>query len=118
MERPETYVGAQLGTVDIGGVEFWAMSAEKYVKSAVDNVETALAKRDNRLPSNCYTPFSLGYTNLNRSATMGGRVRPCWPLVGNIIVAFPSCTSPYWSPRTILSYVRVLDDITKAQIGF
>ena len=61
MERPETYLGAQLDTMVIDGVECWTMSAEKYVKSAVDNVETTLAKSGNRLPSKCHTPFSSNY---------------------------------------------------------
>jgi hypothetical protein len=37
------------------------MSAEKYVVSAVKNVEEALAERGLRLPSKCYTPLSSDY---------------------------------------------------------
>jgi len=61
MKRPETYLGAQLDTMTIDDVECWIMSTEKYVKSAVDNVETTLAKRGNDLPSKCHTPFSSNF---------------------------------------------------------
>jgi hypothetical protein len=37
------------------------MSAEKYVVSAVKNVEEALTKQGLRLPSKCYTPLSSDY---------------------------------------------------------
>ena len=37
------------------------MSAEKYVNSAVTNVEEALAKKGLRLPTKCYTPLSTDY---------------------------------------------------------
>jgi hypothetical protein len=57
MKRPETYLGAQLDTMTIDDVECWIMSTEKYVKSAVDNVETTTR----RLPSKCHTPFSSNY---------------------------------------------------------
>ena len=61
MEKPETYLGAQLDTMIIDGVKCWTMSAENYVKSAADNVETTLAKRGNGLPSKCHTPFSSNF---------------------------------------------------------
>jgi len=37
------------------------MSSEKYVKSAVTNIEEKLAKSGLQLPSKCSTPFSSGY---------------------------------------------------------
>jgi hypothetical protein len=56
IEPPKLYLGAQLGTMLVDDVEFWTMSAEKYVLLAVRNVEEALPKRGLRLPTKCYSP--------------------------------------------------------------
>jgi hypothetical protein len=61
IEPPEMYLGAQLGIMQVDDVECWTMSAEKYVVSAVKNVEEALAKKGLRLPNKCYTPLSSDY---------------------------------------------------------
>ena len=61
IEPPDIYLGAQLGTMQVDDVECWTMSAEKYVVSAVKNVEEALAKEGMRLPTKCYTPLSSDY---------------------------------------------------------
>jgi hypothetical protein len=39
IEPPKIYLGTQLGTMLVDDFECWAMSAEKYVLSAVRNVE-------------------------------------------------------------------------------
>lgn len=56
IEEPDMYLGGQLGKMQIDGVECWTVSAEKYVLASVKNVEEALAKRGQRLPSKCYVP--------------------------------------------------------------
>jgi hypothetical protein len=61
IEPPDIYLGAQLGTMQVDDIECWTMSAEKYVISAVKNVEEALAKKGLRLPTKCYTPLSTDY---------------------------------------------------------
>jgi Reverse transcriptase (RNA-dependent DNA polymerase) len=61
IESPDIYLGAQLGTMQVDDIECWTMSAEKYVVSAVKNVEEALAKKGLRLPTKCYTPLSSDY---------------------------------------------------------
>ena len=61
IEPPDIYLGAQLSTMRVDDIECWTMSAEKYVVSAVKNVEEALAERGLRLPSKCYTPLSSDY---------------------------------------------------------
>ena len=61
IEPPEIYLGAQLDTMQVDEIECWTMSAEKYVNSAVTNVEEALAKKGLRLPTKCYTPLSTDY---------------------------------------------------------
>ena len=43
------------------GTQCWTLSSEKYVKTAVANVEEKLAKSGLRLPSKCATPFVTGY---------------------------------------------------------
>ena len=61
IEPPDIYLGAQLGIMQVNDVECWTMSAEKYVISAVKNVEEALAKKGLRLPTKCYTPLPTDY---------------------------------------------------------
>ncbi|KAI2511667.1 Reverse transcriptase (RNA-dependent DNA polymerase) [Fragilaria crotonensis] len=61
IEPPDIYLGAQLGIMQVDDIECWTMSAEKYVISAVKNVEEALAKKGLRLPTKCYTPLSSDY---------------------------------------------------------
>ena len=55
------YLGAEIGKMQSEGGEFWTMSGEKYVKSAVKNLEDVLATRGHRLPSKCETPLSNKY---------------------------------------------------------
>ena len=53
-EVPDMYLGASIQKVKTAdGTECWMMYAEKYVKSAVDNIKLKLAKSKCRLPS-CY----------------------------------------------------------------
>jgi hypothetical protein len=46
IEPPEIYLGAQLRLMQVDDVECWTMSAEKYVISAVKNVEKLSLRRD------------------------------------------------------------------------
>ena len=55
------YLGAQLGTMQVEGNQGWFMSSEKYVKSAIQNIEETLQKTGQRLPSKCKTPLAYGY---------------------------------------------------------
>ena len=61
IEPPDMYLGAQLGTMQVEGNEGWFMSSEKYVKSAIQNIEETLQKIGQRLPSKCKTPLAYGY---------------------------------------------------------
>jgi hypothetical protein len=66
VKEPDTYLGAQVSKFYIDGAEDpekprWAMSSEKYVKQAVADVETELAKVDQCLPTRVTTPLSQGY---------------------------------------------------------
>ena len=38
MEHPKIYLGDQFGNMIVYGAEFWYVSAEKYIKAAVENV--------------------------------------------------------------------------------
>ena len=61
-EVPDMYLGGSIATaVTDQGTRCWTLSSEKYVKSAVDNVETTLAKSGLRLPSKCVTPCASNY---------------------------------------------------------
>ena len=61
-EIPDMYLGAGIEQVTTAsGVKCWTMTSEKYVKSAVTNIELKLAEDNMRLPSNCKTPFSSDY---------------------------------------------------------
>ena len=58
----EDYLGASLSQMMMSdGSNCWSMSSEKYVKSAVVNVEKKLLKSEKRLPSRCNTPLKPGY---------------------------------------------------------
>ena len=55
-EVPDMYLGALIQKVETAdGTECWMMSAEKYVKADVENVELKIAKSNCRLPSHCDT---------------------------------------------------------------
>ena len=50
------YLGASIQKVKIAdGTECWMMSAEKYVKAAMENVKIKLSKSNCRLTSRCDT---------------------------------------------------------------
>ena len=55
------YLGATLSQVETEtGTKCWSMSSEKYVKAAIDNLESKLGKSDMHLPK-CRTPMSTSY---------------------------------------------------------
>ena len=61
-EVPDMHLGASIQKVETAdGTECWMMSAEKYVKASVDNVELKLSKRNCRLPSRCDTLMATTY---------------------------------------------------------
>ena len=61
-EVPEMYLGGGVKQVETAsGTKCWTLTSEKYVKTAVANVEEKLAKSNLRLPSKCGTPFTSGY---------------------------------------------------------
>ena len=45
----------------VDGLEGWCISAEKCVKSDVENVEHNLAKSNQGLPTRCKIPIMFGY---------------------------------------------------------
>ena len=55
------YLGTQLETMQVEGNEGWFMSSEKYVKSAIQNIEETLQKTGQWLPSNCKMPLAYWY---------------------------------------------------------
>ena len=66
ISEPTQYLGAQVKKWRIEGAENpgkvrWAMSSEKYVKQAVREVETELAKIHQILPTKAVTPLTSGY---------------------------------------------------------
>ena len=61
IDKPDVYLGAQLDKMSVDGFEGWTMSSEKYVKSAIENIEQTLAETNQRLPTKCRTPLSSGY---------------------------------------------------------
>ncbi len=50
-EKPEQYLGANVGLMTVQGVSCWYMSSDEYCKAAVQNIETWLHKKDQRLPT-------------------------------------------------------------------
>ena len=61
IEPPDMYLGAQLRTMQVEGNNGWLMSSEKYVKSAIQNIEETLQNTGQRLPSKYKTPLAYGY---------------------------------------------------------
>ena len=61
-EVPEMYLGAGITKVKTSsGQVCWSMTSDKYVASAVTNVENTLMEKGLRLPAKCNTPFITGY---------------------------------------------------------
>jgi hypothetical protein len=62
--EPKSYLGSQIGKhtlPDNPSKTMWMVSAVKYIKEAIRNVENNLQKEDKRLPSNVPTPLSSNY---------------------------------------------------------
>ena len=60
-EVPDMYLGATLCQDETEtGTKCWSMSSEKYVKAAIENLESKLGKSDMHLPK-CRTPMSTSY---------------------------------------------------------
>ena len=61
-EVPDMYLGGELKQVrNESGNDCWTFSSEKYIRTAVANVEEKLAKSGLRLPTKCVTPVTSGY---------------------------------------------------------
>ena len=61
-EVPDMYLGGSIAIATTStGTRCWTISSEKYVRTAVTNVEDSLAKQGKRLPCKCTTPFLSGY---------------------------------------------------------
>ena len=58
---PETYLGVQLGQMEIKENVRWYMSSENYVRAVITNIEEKLSKLGQKLPNKCKTPLSSGY---------------------------------------------------------
>ena len=61
IKPPDMYLGATLSVMEDNGIQGWCMTSDKYVKAAVENVELELARVNQRLPSRCKTPMTVGY---------------------------------------------------------
>jgi hypothetical protein len=61
--KPKMYLGAEIGTYRITGADkdYWFMSSDKYVGSAVKTVETELEKTNRKLSTKVETPMANGY---------------------------------------------------------
>ena len=60
-EAPYVYLVSMLSQVETEiGTKCWLMPSEKYVKAAIDNLESKLRKSDMHLPK-CCTPMSTSY---------------------------------------------------------
>lgn len=61
-EVPEMYLGGDICQVATSsGTRCWSLSSEKYVKTAVANVQEKLATSNLRLPPKCIAPFVSNY---------------------------------------------------------
>ena len=55
------YLGVTLSVMEDDGIQGWCMSSDKYIKATVENVEQKLARVNQRLPSKCRIPMTVGY---------------------------------------------------------
>ena len=60
IEPPDMYLGTQLGTMQVEGNNGWFMSSEKYVKSAIQNIEETLQRRGNDSHPNAKHHWLMG----------------------------------------------------------
>ena len=62
IEPPSDYLGAVLEKMTMTvGTKCWTQSSDKYIAASLENMESVLAKKGNKLPTKCVTPFSSGY---------------------------------------------------------
>ena len=61
IEHPDMYLGATLSIMEDDGIQGLCMSSDKYIKEALENVEQELARANQRLPSKCRPPMTVGY---------------------------------------------------------
>ena len=62
LEVTDMYLSALIQIVEIAdGTKCWMMSADKYVKAAVENVKLKISKSNCTLPSHCDTPMDTIY---------------------------------------------------------
>lgn len=62
--KPKTYLGAEIKEfkdTHNPGINMWSMSADKYLKEAIKNVEYDLYRMNLKLPTKVSTPFSHKY---------------------------------------------------------
>lgn len=71
---PSQYLGGKLRQVTLDdGTKAWAFGSSQYVQAAVKNVETHLAKRNEKLVAKAPTPLSSGYRpEIDVSAELDG----------------------------------------------
>jgi hypothetical protein len=59
---PDIYLGGKMNKVTLdNGVEAWSFSSSQYVKAAVDNVESYLKERGEKLVNRAKSPFTSNY---------------------------------------------------------
>ena len=69
IEQPKIYLGVQIGKMIVNISEGWYMSAEKYVRSNVDNVDKNTEKINQSLPTSWKTPIMYVYRPENDTLT-------------------------------------------------
>ena len=75
VEVPDMYLGASIQKQEtMDGTECWMIFAEKYVKSAVENIKLKIARSNCRLPSRCDTPMATTY---HTSEDVTKKLQPC-----------------------------------------
>ncbi len=59
---PKQYLGNKVSQVDLdNGVKAWSFSSSQYVQNAVHNVELHLAKKGEKLPPRCKSPWPANF---------------------------------------------------------
>ena len=61
IEHPKIYLRDQVGKMFMDGAEGWYISAEKYVRAAVENIQQNIEKYNHCLRTCCKTPIMSRY---------------------------------------------------------
>ena len=61
IEPQEMYLGGTIFVMEDNGIQGWCMTSDKYIKAAIETIKLEFVRVNQRLPSRCKTPMTVGY---------------------------------------------------------